>query len=117
MQRYLPFWLANLVDRMWVALLSIIVILIPLARVVPPLYAFRIRSRIYRWYRAPARRSRTTRRRARRGLLAELDKLDAKVERIAVPLPTPTSSTRCAATSAWSPSVWSTRRPALASPA
>ena len=51
LQRYLPFWLANLVDRMWVALFSIIAVLIPLARVVPPLYEFRIRSRIFRWYR------------------------------------------------------------------
>jgi hypothetical protein len=88
MQRYLPFWMANLVDRMWVALISIIAILIPLARVVPPLYQYRIRSRIYRWYRdlrlieddlaqekiAPA------------VLLERLDKLDAKALGIAVPL-------------------------------
>jgi TRAP-type uncharacterized transport system substrate-binding protein len=51
LQRYMPFWLANLIDRMWVALISIIAVLIPLARVLPPLYTFRIRSRIFRWYR------------------------------------------------------------------
>jgi hypothetical protein len=50
LQQHLPFWLANLIDRMWVALLSIVAILIPLSRVVPPLYEFRIRSRIFRWY-------------------------------------------------------------------
>ena len=50
LQRYLPFWTANLIDRMWVVLVSIIAILIPLSRVVPPLYQFRIRSRIFRWY-------------------------------------------------------------------
>ncbi|MET0348687.1 MAG: TAXI family TRAP transporter solute-binding subunit, partial [Rhizobacter sp.] len=50
LQRYLPFWLGNLIDRMWVALASIIVILIPLSRVIPPLYEFRIRSRVFRWY-------------------------------------------------------------------
>jgi len=88
LQRYLPFWLANLVDRMWVALFSIIAILIPLARVVPPLYQYRIRKRIYRWYRdlrqiedalggKDADRAR---------LLRELDDLDVKVERVAVPL-------------------------------
>lgn len=88
LQRYLPFWLANLVDRMWVALFSIIAILIPLARVVPPLYTFRIRSRIFRWYRqlrqiedALSRGSRP-----REELRDELDKLDSKAERIAVPL-------------------------------
>ena len=50
LQRYLPFWLANLIDRMWVVLLSIVAVLIPLSRVVPPLVEFRIRSRIFRWY-------------------------------------------------------------------
>src|SRR5205085_5336315 len=50
LQHYLPFWVANLVDRMWVALVSIIAILIPLSRIVPPLYEFRVRSRIFRWY-------------------------------------------------------------------
>jgi hypothetical protein len=88
MQRYLPFWLANLVDRMWVALISIIAILIPLSRVVPPLYQFRIRSRIFRWYRDLRRiedelghggADRTK-------LLEDLEKLDAKAEHIAVPL-------------------------------
>ena len=88
LQRYLPFWLANLVDRMWVALFSIIALLIPLARVVPPLYQYRIRKRIYRWYRdlrqiedALAEKGAD---RAR--LLVELDDLDVKVERVAVPL-------------------------------
>jgi len=51
LQRYLPFWLANLIDRMWVALFSIVAILIPLSRVLPPLYVLRIRSRIFRNYR------------------------------------------------------------------
>ena len=55
LQRYLPFWLANLIDRMWVVvMMSIIAILIPLARAVPPLYQFRVRSRIFRWYRPAA---------------------------------------------------------------
>ena len=31
--------------------MTIIAILIPLSRVVPPLYEFRIRSRVFRWYR------------------------------------------------------------------
>ena len=39
LQRYLPFWLANLVDRMWPVLVTIIAVLIPLSRMLPPLYA------------------------------------------------------------------------------
>jgi TRAP-type uncharacterized transport system substrate-binding protein len=88
MQRYLPFWLANLVDRMWVALFSIIAILIPLGRIVPPLYQYRIRSRVYRWYRhlRQIEDSLGSKNADRAKLLAELESLDAKVERVAVPL-------------------------------
>jgi hypothetical protein len=60
LQRYLPFWLANLVERMWLVLGIIIAVLLPLSRIVPPLYAFRIRSRVFRWY-APAARHRKPR--------------------------------------------------------
>ncbi len=88
LQRYLPFWLANLTERMWVVLISIVAILIPLGRVVPPLYNFRIRSRIFRWYRQlrQIEDSLTNGQRAPAELLEELNRMDAKVERIAVPL-------------------------------
>jgi len=88
LQRYLPFWLANLIDRMWVALISIIAILIPLGRVVPPLYAFRVRSRIFRWYRSLREIENEVARgeRSPAELDAELQKLDAKAERVTVPL-------------------------------
>jgi TRAP-type uncharacterized transport system substrate-binding protein len=88
LQRYLPFWLANLIDRMWVALFSIVAVLIPLSRMVPPLYAFRIRSRIFRWYR----NLRQIESDAAAGvkppeeLLAGLDRLETRVAAIAVPL-------------------------------
>jgi len=88
LQRYLPFWLANLVDRMWVALFSIIAVLIPLARVVPPLYEFRIRSRIFRWYRnlRQIERDLAEKREPHAELLERLNSLETKVELIAVPL-------------------------------
>ena len=50
LQRYLPFWLANLVDRAVVVLIPVLAIVFPLARLLPPLYAWRMRRRIYRWY-------------------------------------------------------------------
>ncbi len=50
LQRYLPFWLANLADRMLVFLIPALAIVFPLARILPPLYAWRMRRRIYRWY-------------------------------------------------------------------
>ncbi|MGH8866142.1 MAG: TAXI family TRAP transporter solute-binding subunit, partial [Burkholderiales bacterium] len=48
----LPFWLASLVDRTLVVLVPLVVIVIPAIRIVPPLYRWRVRSRIYRWYGA-----------------------------------------------------------------
>lgn len=50
LQRYLPFWAANLVDRLWVAMLPVLAVLVPLVKIVPPVYRWRVRSRIYRWY-------------------------------------------------------------------
>ena len=88
LQRYLPFWLANLIDRMWVVLVSIIAVLIPLARVVPPLYDFRVRSRVFRWYRQlrdieDALRAKSA---APAELLDDLNRLDAKAQHVTVPL-------------------------------
>ena len=48
--RSLPFWLATLVDRLLVVFVPIVVLLIPGLRLVPSLYRWRVRSRIYRWY-------------------------------------------------------------------
>ncbi len=50
LQRYLPFWAATLVDRMVVMLIPLIAVLIPVMRIAPPLYGWRIKSRIYRRY-------------------------------------------------------------------
>lgn len=50
LQRYFPFWAASLVDRLKVMLLPLVVILIPLIKIMPPIYTWRMRSRIYRWY-------------------------------------------------------------------
>ena len=50
LQRYLPFWAANLVDRLWVILVPFIAVAIPLGRIVPALYRWRVRSRVFRWY-------------------------------------------------------------------
>jgi len=48
--KQLPFWLASLVDRFIVVLVPVVVILIPAVRLIPTLYRWRMRSRIYKWY-------------------------------------------------------------------
>ena len=88
LQRYLPFTLANLLERMWLALGVIIALLLPLSRIVPPLYEFRIRSRVFRWY--GQLRQLEERLQAGEGtraeLLQELGALEARAGRIRVPL-------------------------------
>lgn len=88
LQRYLPFAYANLIERMWLALGIILAVLLPLSRIVPPLYEFRIRSRVFRWYG----QLRNIEERAVlpdesvQDLLNELQTLEHRVEKISVPL-------------------------------
>jgi TRAP transporter TAXI family solute receptor len=48
--RYLPFWLASLVNRLLVVLLPVIVVVIPGLRLLPQLYRYRISRGIHRRY-------------------------------------------------------------------
>ncbi len=50
LQRYLPFWLAVLIDRLIVLLVPIVALLIPLLKVAPALYSWRVRSKVFRCY-------------------------------------------------------------------
>lgn len=50
LQRYMPFWVANLFDRLWVVVVALAALILPFSKVVPPLYVWRIKSRLYRWY-------------------------------------------------------------------
>lgn len=50
LQRYLPFWIASIFDRYVVLLIPFIVIMLPLLKSMGPLYTWRMRARVYRWY-------------------------------------------------------------------
>ena len=49
--RYVPFWMASLINRILVVFLPIVLILIPGLRAIPAAYRFSTRMRILRWYR------------------------------------------------------------------
>lgn len=51
LQRYLPFWAAVMFDRLKILLVPLITLLFPLFKILPPAYRWRVRSRIYRWYK------------------------------------------------------------------
>ena len=86
LQRYLPFSFANLVDRMWPVLVTILAALLPLSRMLPPLYTFRVRSRIFRWYRQLREVEDAIGRRPNEELLRELEAIERRVEHVHVPL-------------------------------
>ncbi len=48
--KYLPFWVATFIDRMVVLTVPVLLLLLPLFKIFPPLYRWRIRSKVYRWY-------------------------------------------------------------------
>ncbi len=88
LQRYLPFWLANFIDRMWFVLLPLVAVMIPLSRILPPLVELRVRSRVFRWYAHLRAVERALERPAPAldRLQAEIERIDGQVERIGVPL-------------------------------
>ena len=86
LQRYLNFWVANLIDRMWLVLSIIIALLLPLSRIVPPLYTFRVRSRIFRWYGQLRDIELRIDGQNNHALLQELQELEHRAEKVTVPL-------------------------------
>jgi TRAP transporter TAXI family solute receptor len=90
LQRYLPFWAANLVDRLWVMALPVLAVLFPLVRILPALYGWRMRSRIYKWYgRLKEIELQLEEKQAPEELLemeARLDNIEQAVNRIPTPL-------------------------------
>jgi len=90
LQRYLPFWVAVFVQRMIVLLVPLIAVLIPLMRILPSLYAWRVTRPIYRWYgelkflEHDLEQNRDPQKTAE--YLKRLDNIEARVSRLKVPL-------------------------------
>lgn len=90
LQRFLPFWIAILADRLIVLLVPLIAISIPLVRLLPPLYKWRINSRIYRNYGEVRMLEDEIERNPLpdkiRNYLERLDNIERRVHRLSVPL-------------------------------
>jgi TRAP transporter TAXI family solute receptor len=97
LQRYMRFWLANLFERLWVVVVALAALVIPLSKIVPPLYVWRVRSRVYRWYGelraveqawegAQGVEAEPQREIVRADLLKRLDEIEEQVNHISVPL-------------------------------
>jgi hypothetical protein len=87
--RYLPFRLASLMNRIVVVAVPMVVVLLPGLRLIPALYRWRIKLRIYRWYRAllMLERDLITRLTSeeRKELLLRLDHIEEEVNKMKVP--------------------------------
>jgi len=88
--RILPFWIASLADRLLVVVVPLIVVLVPALRLVPSLYAWRVKSRIYRWYGALIAIERSalseTSAEERVTLIERLDAIEESVNGLKMPL-------------------------------
>ncbi len=86
LQRFLPFWAATLVDRLKIMLLPFIALLLPLMKIMPPLYRWRIRSRIYRWYDELHRIDTKLADNFNQSLLDDLQRIESEIRKVHVPL-------------------------------
>ncbi len=90
LQRYLPFWMATLVDRLIVLLVPLIALLIPIVRFAPAIYGWRIRSRIFRRYGElkllEGDLDLDSGRRSREEWLSRLDDIEEDTNHLATPL-------------------------------
>lgn len=50
--RYMPFWLASLLNRILVVFIPMLLVLIPGMKSIPAIFRWQMRLRIFRWYRA-----------------------------------------------------------------
>jgi len=89
LHRYLPFWLATLVERTIIILVPLAAVLLPLFHYLPQLLRWRVRSRIYRWYGELALLERDVAERTgalpTEKWLADLDRIERAVARIRTP--------------------------------
>jgi hypothetical protein len=90
LQRYLPFWAANLIDRLKIMLLPLITLVYPLFKLIPPTYDWRMKSRINRWYKdlqaiEQGAQRRPTAEELKR-CLAELDRIERIVQGLSMPV-------------------------------
>jgi hypothetical protein len=87
--RNLPFRMANLASRVLVVIVPTFIVLLPVLRFIPAFYRWRIRMRIYRWYRELLALERDVMKRAspekREALLGRLDQIAAEVNKMKVP--------------------------------
>ena len=89
LSRYLPFWVAALLERFVIIVVPLLVVMVPVIRFLPQVMSWRVRSRIYRWYGELTLLEREVR--SREGdlpierWLADLERIQRAAERVTTP--------------------------------
>jgi TRAP transporter TAXI family solute receptor len=91
LQRHLPFWVSVWVERALILLVPLLAIGIPAARLLPAIYNWRMRERVYRWYaevRHLDSEAMTTKPASENAenILSKLNKIEARADNVRVPL-------------------------------
>ncbi len=90
LRRYFSFGLANFFDRAWVLAIPLLTLLFPLVRAAPPIYRWRVRRKIYVWYKdireLEARGRSLPSKEERNKILGELEDLQEEIGAVEVPL-------------------------------
>lgn len=90
LQRYVPFWLATMLDRLLVSMVVVLPLLVPLTKIGPQVYRWTVRRRLLHWYGALKELEASTKTAGspedRDRQIAELDRIDTAVDTIPIPL-------------------------------
>ena len=90
LRRYFSFGVANFLDRAWVLAIPLLTLAFPLVRAAPPIYRWRVRRKIYVWYKDLRELEEKGRAlpqgAARTGVQRELEKLQVEIGKLDVPL-------------------------------
>ncbi|MEM8615617.1 MAG: TAXI family TRAP transporter solute-binding subunit [Pseudomonadota bacterium] len=90
LRRYFSFGWANFLERAWIFLIPLITLMIPLVRVAPPIYRWRIRRKIYVWYKdlheLEHRGMEAATEAEREAVLSDIDAMQLEVGQVDVPI-------------------------------
>lgn len=91
LHRYLPYWIVAQINRVLILLLPIIFLLLPVIRILPGLYAWRMRTKVFTYYQnirdIETEADAATDADALRGLDDRLTEIDNQIAKLRLPIP------------------------------
>jgi len=51
LEKIFPFWISSMIDRLAIMIIPLLTLLFPLLKGAMPLYRWRVRSKVYKWYK------------------------------------------------------------------